>query len=107
MATVFVFRKAKSFRALHKPSVRPDRSEQRLRSNYVRFLELKELKHIVEKLQSTIDNLSKSSKGETPTVKAPSTTPKKVEAEDEIDLFGSDDEEEVELFFIWILCNVM
>jgi translation elongation factor EF-1beta len=58
--------------------------------------ELKELKHIVEKLQSTIDNLSKSSKGETPTGKAASTAPKKVEAEDEIDLFGSDDEEESE-----------
>jgi len=56
--------------------------------------ELKELKHIVEKLQSTIDNLSKTSKVE-PT-KAASTAPKQTEAEDEIDLFGSDDEEETE-----------
>jgi len=56
--------------------------------------ELKELKHIVEKLQSTIDTLSKSSNVEP--AKSASVAPKKVEAEDEIDLFGSDDEEESE-----------
>jgi elongation factor 1-delta len=58
--------------------------------------ELKELKHIVEKLQSTIDNLSKSSKVEPSPAKSASTAPKKTEAEDEIDLFGSDEEEESE-----------
>jgi len=56
--------------------------------------ELKELKHIVEKLQSTIDTLSKTSKIEP--AKTASVAPKKVEAEDEIDLFGSDEEEDSE-----------
>jgi len=58
--------------------------------------EIKELKHLVEKLQSTIENLNKSSKTETSSVKPVASAPKKKEAEDEIDLFGSDEEEESE-----------
>lgn len=58
--------------------------------------ELKELKHIVEKLQSTVDSLTKGSKAAVTPAAKPSTPAKKEEAEDEIDLFGSDEEEETE-----------